>query len=192
MVVQCVKCLTKYKLDEAKFEGRASKKIKCPKCAHIFEVANPDAVEEPLAPESEFEPPAHRIEDETTSHKDAKDSLFGPISDGALELPADRKLSLAIIKGNGQGRIFPIEKPRVTVGRAGADIVVNDVEVSRQHAAIEVFAEKCLLRDLNSTNGTFVDGVKVKLHPMENHSEFRVGNTTLMLIVTGIGEEDLL
>ena len=44
MIVQCVKCQTKYKFDEEKFAGRPSKKIKCPKCAHIFEVANPEAV----------------------------------------------------------------------------------------------------------------------------------------------------
>lgn len=205
MIVQCVKCQTKYKFDEAKFAGRPSKKIKCPKCAHIFEVSNPESVEEimpTVEPDREWLDQARpdqarpdqprRREDETTSQKDGMDGLFGQMNEGVLELPPDKKLSLAIIKGNNQGKIFPLDRPRMTIGRSSADIVVNDMEVSRQHAAIEVFSDKCIVRDLNSTNGTFVDGVKIKLHPMENHSEFRIGNTTLMLIMTGIGDEDLL
>ncbi|MBI2839244.1 MAG: zinc-ribbon domain-containing protein [Acidobacteria bacterium] len=200
MIVQCVKCQTKYKFDEAKFAGRPTKKIKCPKCEHIFEVANPDSVEEIMQaaePDRQWHDearPEHprRREDETTSQKDGMDGLFGQMNEGVLELPPDKKLSLAIIKGNNQGKIFPLDRPRMTIGRSSADIVVNDMEVSRQHAAIEVFSDKCIVRDLNSTNGTFVDGVKIKLHPMENHSEFRIGNTTLMLIMTGIGDEDLL
>ena len=56
------------------------------------------------------------------------------------------------------GRIFLVEKPRVIVGRGDADVVLNDTEVSRQHAAIE-------LRDGNSlsrrTGGTTNNQPKV-------------------------------
>lgn len=191
MIVQCVQCQTKYKLDESRFEGRPSKKIKCPKCANIFEVANPESVA-PVFPAPDESEPAASPQDDTTSQKEGMEGMFEQMTEGVLELPTDRKLSLAIIKGNNQGKIFPIDKPRMTIGRASADIVVNDMEVSRQHAAVEVFSDRFIVRDLNSTNGTFVDGIKVKLHPLDNHSEFRIGNTTMMLIVTGTEEEDLV
>ena len=72
----------------------------------------------------------------------------------------------------------------------GLDVVVrnltlDDIEASRHHAAVEIRDPVVLLYDLESTNGTLVDGEKIT-RPVElhNHSEFTVGTTTLMLIVT--------
>jgi pSer/pThr/pTyr-binding forkhead associated (FHA) protein len=43
-----------------------------------------------------------------------------------------------------------------------------------------------VLHDLNSTNGTFVDEQKITSVTLENHSEFRIGSTTFMLIITDV------
>jgi predicted Zn finger-like uncharacterized protein len=99
-----------------------------------------------------------------------------------LRLPADQRLSLACISGPDSGRIFEIEKPRVVIGRANADIVVADIQCSRQHAAIEVMDEHVFVVDLNSTNGTYVNDQRVTRSELENRSEFEIGTTTLMLI----------
>jgi pSer/pThr/pTyr-binding forkhead associated (FHA) protein len=40
------------------------------------------------------------------------------------------------------------------------------------------------LRDLNSTNGTYVNEQRITVTPVENQTEFRIGATTLMLILT--------
>ena len=72
----------------------------------------------------------------------------------------------------------------MVLGRGEADIVLNDTEVSRQHAAIEVHGARVVLRDLGSTNGIFVNEVKVSQSEIENRSEFRLGGTRLMLIMT--------
>ena len=77
-----------------------------------------------------------------------------------------------------------MEKPRFIIGRGEADVVLNDTEVSRQHAAIEVHAGRVVLKDLGSTNGTFVNDVKVSQSEIDNRAEFRVGGTRLMLIMT--------
>jgi pSer/pThr/pTyr-binding forkhead associated (FHA) protein len=81
--------------------------------------------------------------------------------------------------------VYRIEKPRVTIGRSNADLTLNDTEASRNHAAVEVRDISCKLLDLGSTNGTLVDGAKI-LEPTDltDKSEFQVGATTLMLIVT--------
>jgi predicted Zn finger-like uncharacterized protein len=99
-----------------------------------------------------------------------------------LRLPADQRLSLACISGPDSGRIFEIEKPRVVIGRANADIVVADIQCSRQHAAVEVMDERVFVVDLNSTNGTYVNDQRVSRSELDNRMEFEIGTTTLMLI----------
>ena len=99
-----------------------------------------------------------------------------------LRLPADQRLSLACISGPDSGRIFEIDKPRVVIGRANADIVVADIQCSRQHAAVEVMDEHIFVVDLNSTNGTYVNDQRVNRAELDNRTEFEIGTTTLMLI----------
>ncbi|HSB62831.1 MAG TPA: FHA domain-containing protein [Thermoanaerobaculia bacterium] len=99
-----------------------------------------------------------------------------------LRLPTDQRLSLACISGPDSGRIFEIEKARVVIGRANADIIVADIQCSRQHAAIEVMDEHVFVVDLNSTNGTYVNDQRVTRSELDNRSEFEIGTTTLMLI----------
>jgi pSer/pThr/pTyr-binding forkhead associated (FHA) protein len=100
-------------------------------------------------------------------------------------MPQAKRLSLAILDGPDAGSVYRIEKPRVTIGRSGADLTVNDSEASRQHVAIEVRDTNYTLVDLGSTNGTFFDGQRLT-DPVELHdkSEFQIGTTVLMLIVT--------
>jgi pSer/pThr/pTyr-binding forkhead associated (FHA) protein len=81
--------------------------------------------------------------------------------------------------------VYRVEKPRTTIGRSGADLTLNDNESSRQHAALEVRDMLITVQDLGSTNGTMVGGEKISgAVELTNHSEFQVGATTLMLIVT--------
>src|SRR5207244_7328528 len=76
---------------------------------------------------------------------------------GLLELPKDKRYSLAVIQGAATGNIFPVTKSRTTIGRSGNDIDLEDPEASRQHAVVEIYGERAVLRDLGSTNGTFID-----------------------------------
>lgn len=99
-----------------------------------------------------------------------------------LRLPAGYRYSLACIAGPEAGKIFEVGKPRVVIGRGQADIVLGDIQCSRQHAAIEVLDEKVFLVDLNSTNGTWFGDQRVTRAELENRAEFEIGTTTLMLI----------
>jgi S-DNA-T family DNA segregation ATPase FtsK/SpoIIIE len=62
--------------------------------------------------------------------------------------------------------------------------VLDDPECSRQHASLEILGSRVVVNDLNSTNGTFVGGERVQNAELENHSEFRIGEHVMMLIVT--------
>ena len=59
------------------------------------------------------------------------------------------------------------------------DIRIEDPGASRNHCEI-VLGSPVLLRDLNSTNGTLVNGSKVGEVPLEDGTAFQVGQTTLV------------
>lgn len=188
MIIVCPGCQSKYQYDEERFERKASKKIKCARCQQIFEIHNPAfAVRQPETAHvgertMRGRPDAAKAEPDTTEQAPIPQPGGG--STGMLQLPAGRRLSLAILDGPDAGSVFRIDRPRVTIGRS-ADLSLNDSEASRQHAVIEVRDTAFSLLDLGSTNGTLVGGEKIA-GPVEltDKSEFQVGATTLMLIVT--------
>ena len=66
--------------------------------------------------------------------------------------------------GTNLGSWF-IEAKRLVIGRAeGVDIRLEDAAVSKQHASIEVMGADHILLDLESSNGTFVNGTRVTRH----------------------------
>ena len=70
----------------------------------------------------------------------------------------------------------------ITVGReVGNDIVINDTKVSRHHLElIQDEAQNYFVRDLGSTNGTFVNGHRITGEmPIDTLDVIRIGNTTL-------------
>ena len=101
-----------------------------------------------------------------------------------LVLPAGRTISLSVIAGPAKGLVFPLSKPRIVLGRSEADVLIDDPEVSRWHCAIEVKNDIIRLRDLDSTNGTFINQERVRAAELKHLSEFRIGSTIVLLTVT--------
>jgi len=194
VIIECTNCHARYQYDEDRFERKPSKKIKCAKCGTVFEIHNPAFSQKKASTgdkditaarhdQTSITKPKPKVED-TTAQSPLPERETDKLPPAA-ELPKGKRLSLAIIDGSDAGNVFRINKPRVTIGRSNADFVINDTEASRQHAAIEVRDTTYLLSDLASTNGTLVDGKKIT-EPVElqDKSEFVIGTTTLMLIVT--------
>ncbi len=168
MIVACTGCPKRYNFDLAKLAGRPSARLRCPHCGTTITVNATDPGEQ-------------------TTRLDQDANLLSKVPkvpQGDLSMPSDKRLSLAVLQGKDSGRIYMIERPRTILGRGESDVVLNDSEVSRQHAAIEVHGGRVVLKDLGSTNGVFVNDVKVSQSEIENRAEFRVGGTRLMLIVT--------
>jgi hypothetical protein len=199
LIVACSTCGAKYRYEEGRFEGKPRKKIRCTKCEAVFEIANP-IVDPPAKPEFPANPPPVSGGEVTfTRRLDSHDYREHPgeatrehvVSPSKaphsqnLRLPVGKKLSLAVISGPDSGTTFPVDKARMVIGRLGADIGLSDVEISREHAAVEVEDDSVVVFDLGSTNGTYVGGDRVESAPLDNYGEFEVGGTTLMLIVTG-------
>jgi DNA-binding NtrC family response regulator len=79
----------------------------------------------------------------------------------------------------------PFDRAEVTLGRdASCTVVVDDVAVSRRHARIESFGPRWRLVDLDSRNGTFVDGVRVSQLELEHLHEVRIGDALFKFVET--------
>ncbi len=71
-------------------------------------------------------------------------------------------LVLNILSGPQAGQSFPLDKPQLIIGRSlQADIVIESSQVSKKHAQLNIKNQGVYLTDLNSRNGTFVNGVQV-------------------------------
>ena len=101
--------------------------------------------------------------------------------DDTAKLPTTKSIVLTVISGPDKGVVHKLTKPRVIVGREGADFDLRDPEISRHHCILEVRGDYVHLRDLESTNGTFYEEERARAAMLSNNSEFRIGTTTLRL-----------
>jgi S-DNA-T family DNA segregation ATPase FtsK/SpoIIIE len=101
----------------------------------------------------------------------------------SLTLPLDKTINLVVVSGLSQGTKCEFFQPLLTVGRvgAGADLEIDDPEVSRLHCAVEVRRDGVFLTDLRSTNGTYLSDVRVFGARLDEMSIFRIGSTSLQL-----------
>lgn len=70
------------------------------------------------------------------------------------------------------------------------DIVVTDISVSRHHAVVYVEGAQVFIRDLNSTNGVYVGGTKVKDSVLYLDSIFKVGKVDMALIRPNVDNKE--
>ncbi len=99
--------------------------------------------------------------------------------------------SLFVIRGNDQGSRFEFGEGTTSLGRdASNDIQLHDTEVSRRHAQIYAAGDVYTVSDLNSSNGTFVNGRPIEAHRLESGDHLQIGRT-LMLFTQPPGEMEI-
>ena len=98
----------------------------------------------------------------------------------------DLKPALVFLSGELIAVPIPLDREEVIMGRAlEADVRVNDTQVSRQHAKITAVANSTknaaeyILTDLDSRNGTFLNGRRVRRETLENGDKISIGETIL-------------
>ncbi|HLG18960.1 MAG TPA: sigma 54-interacting transcriptional regulator [Bdellovibrionota bacterium] len=90
------------------------------------------------------------------------------------------KSKLIVIGPDGGSHDYVIDKGTISIGTSdGSDLRLNDETVSRNHAEIIKTKDGYLLRDLGSTNGTFVGGLKVKEAYLSASSVIKIGKTRI-------------
>lgn len=175
MNVVCKNCHCVYSVGEAAVPMGGGE-AKCPICDYPIQFAEAEPGQPP-APEHDygqtmvlFTPlPAQQVEQQKR--------VSSGISGEQSRIPAGRSISLKVVVGDRPGWEYRLTKPRTVIGRNRADVKLDDPEVSRRHASIEVYGDKVVINDLGSTNGTFVNSLAVRLSYLRDGDFVQVGNT---------------
>ena len=86
-------------------------------------------------------------------------------------------------------REYPLNKERMTIGRKSHnDIVIDNLAVSGEHAAIVTILHDSFLEDLDSTNGLEVNGTPTKKHFLQNNDLVEIGKYKLKYINDQAGQ----
>ena len=197
MIVVCPACQARFQYDDSRFGELRIKRFKCPKCEHVFEVVNPTfnglppgGAQAPFIPGPT--PPAPMPPDQpapmptarTTAKRD-RESMLVAAGLQVAGMPPGLKFSLAFLSGPQASTVHVLEQPLTVIGREEGDVITRDPETSRRHAQLEIHRDGTVwISDLESTNGTQVDGVRISDRvQLSSQQEFTCGNSTFMLLV---------
>jgi pSer/pThr/pTyr-binding forkhead associated (FHA) protein len=115
----------------------------------------------------------------------------GPSGPGAPNAIGGKSFVLKFISGKYQGGEFQlVPEKEFVVGRSSdLDMVLVEDMVSRKHAKIQCDRDQIWIEDLGSTNGTFVNGEKIKRARLKEGDRVLLGTSILKLVTTDGQEE---
>src|ERR1043165_4244839 len=94
------------------------------------------------------------------------------------------KPRLIALSGHARGTIFSLSKDEVSIGRESSNgIRIDDDSVSRRHCLIKSESESFRIVDLESYNGTFVNGVPVGEQPLKHGDQIAVGSVVFLFLL---------
>jgi len=111
-------------------------------------------------------------------------SVAGPTVDGvrvdpsvhAGEVVSEQRMQAFLISSDGHRT--QVDKKETRIGRSPAnDVVIDDSAVSAHHASITIESQQFILRDLDSSNGTIVNGTKTKEHVLQQGDIIQFGQS---------------
>jgi pSer/pThr/pTyr-binding forkhead associated (FHA) protein len=142
-----------------------------------------------LPPNANFCPscgtPIHadgRTDDGTTASIDVTATEYPEALEDLPDLAAGTGM-FVVVRGPSAGARFLLDREVTTIGRhPEADLFLDDVTVSRNHAEILAGPDHLLLKDLGSLNGTYVAGERVDEHVLRTGDEVQVGRYKLVYV----------
>lgn len=181
MIIHCPHCKEEL---VAEITGRAL--VACPVCEFLFAIETAGRAQIPTFAEEQSLPRvAARRPAQVAAASGPDATHVGDTSDafGTLPLPSGKTLYLEVVESAADpapGTVFRFNKGRMILGRSDADILLDDEKISRKHALIEAISrENIYLKDLASTNGTFLNGHRVMMKKLCAGDEISVGRVRL-------------
>lgn len=181
MKITCPNCQTSYNIADEKIPANGAR-ANCPNCGQLLLIASGKEGEksssDPLSSSSgaDFGRTIAYDFSEVDQSRTEVTALLEMVSGRD---PFIRDGFAAFLREISTGEEYPLMEASMTLGRTGADIRLNDPEVSRKHCLVKVFGDRFVISDLGSTNGTFFRGRKIMTASLEPGEAFTVGNTTL-------------
>ncbi|MCD4652951.1 FHA domain-containing protein [bacterium] len=197
MKVFCDNCMGENEINEEQLEQNGFRTA-CQTCGHMIFVDSEEV--QALQLRKKLRQKSGTLSAIFAADSDGEDvqetDLFGSVPQDNLtttvaadiELPQTHTSPavLVIVEGPDAGLEIPMESSRLVFGRRGADINLNDRLVSRRHAAIESGSGRYLLKDLGSTNGTFLNGQPAGMEFLKHGDEIQLGSTLIRFRIRGM------
>jgi hypothetical protein len=116
-----------------------------------------------------------------TTEAYALDETTGELKPVDLERVTSQGATLVIRTGGGRGgETFPLDHDRMTIGRnPDAEVFLDDVTVSRNHAMLVRRPDGIYIDDLGSLNGTYVNRQRLESHRLVDGDELQIGKYKL-------------
>src|SRR5437016_11351744 len=98
------------------------------------------------------------------------------------------------VSGPLKGSVIPIPDAGLVMGRKHPENDVtleNDEMVSRRHCRLQLRDGRTVVKDLDSRNGTFVNGASVLEHDLEGGDRLKVGSSTFIYLESDEAEDTL-
>ena len=90
---------------------------------------------------------------------------------------------LAAITGPLRDSVFPLNEGVFSIGRESTNaIVLDEALISLQHCSVTLQAKKCVIRDLESTTGTFVNGLPVLERTLAHGDQLAIGSSVFLFL----------
>lgn len=101
-----------------------------------------------------------------------------------IGVPHGIKVVLEILEGPAKGVLYEVKKGKLIIGRGEADLIIKDAKISRRHLAIELWSRDiAYIQDLASTNGTYLNGVKISKTRLKDGDIIELGDTRIRFTV---------
>lgn len=118
---------------------------------------------------------ADEVEDTISATKEDKKPTPG--------VPVKKYIKVKVVMKNGKGIKLKYVKSKVLIGREETDLVINDIEVSRKHAYLELQTNNdVVIQDLASANGTFVNGKRINRRMLTPADKIQIGQTLIVFM----------
>ena len=121
------------------------------------------------------------------NHIDTDDYTYDPFSGlqkSVKPISPKYNLSFTVVTGDEPGKCFTVKfNESATIGRVQeCDLCISDSEVSARHAEVKFEKGVLIIKDLNSTNGTLINGVPIHtVHYLQDGDQILIGRTELRL-----------
>ncbi len=129
--------------------------------------------------------PTHRDDSHETMATPTVDAVLPETSGrGSVKAAPGTLDALVVVRGPNVGETLELASEVTSVGRqAGNNVVLDDVTVSRHHALFTSTASgRVTVRDLNSLNGTYVNGSRVEEVTLRTFDEVQIGKFKLTFV----------
>jgi two-component system cell cycle response regulator len=117
---------------------------------------------------------------------DPKNKTVVTVISRIAERPVAKEACLVVIYGMELGKKFNLEARSIIIGRSSkCDVQIDQESVSRNHCKVVNTGKSVLLRDLGSTNGTYVNDTPIDEHVLRDGDLIKIGRTIFKFLTGG-------